>query len=52
MRLGGLFVLLAASLFTGSAFLLPGRRWVLLWMATSLMIVGLGYLGLGPRVFG
>ena len=52
MRLGGLFVLLAASLFAGSAFLLPERGWVLLWVATSLMVVGLGYLGLGARVFG
>ena len=52
MRLGGLFVLLAAVLLAGSALLLPGRGWVLFWVAASLMVVGLGYLGLGPRVFG
>jgi hypothetical protein len=52
MKLGGLFVLLAVCLFGWSAFLLPGRGWLLFWVATSLMVVGLGYLGLGPRVFG
>jgi protein-tyrosine phosphatase len=52
MRLGAFFVSLAMVLFAASASMPPVRGWLLFWAATSLLIVGLGYLGLGSRVFG
>ena len=52
MRLGSLLLLLATCLLAEAAFLLPRRGWLLAWLAISLVVVGLGYVGLGARVFG
>lgn len=51
MRFGLLQVLLGAGLI-GAAYVVSGPAWVVAWPALSVSVVGLGYLGLGPRVFG
>lgn len=44
--------LLVAVVFAGYAVVLGGWAWVVLWPAASFAAVGLGYAGLGVRVFG
>lgn len=44
--------LLVAVVFAGYAVVLGDWAWVLLWPAASFAAVGLGYAGLGVRVFG
>lgn len=51
LRFGWAQVVLGAALF-GAAFWLGGAAWIVAWPATSVTAVGLGYLALGPRVFG
>lgn len=51
MRFGLLQVLLGAGLL-GAAYVVSGPAWVVAWPALSVTVVGLGYLGLGPGVFG
>jgi hypothetical protein len=51
IRFGWMQVVLGAALFA-SAFWLGGPAWLVVWPATSVTAVGLGYLALGPGVFG
>ncbi len=51
MRLGVLFMILGLAI-AALALLEGGFAYVALWPATSLLVVGAGYLGLGARVFG
>lgn len=51
LRFGWAQVVLGAGLFA-AAFWLGGPAWLVTWPATSVTAVGLGYLALGPRVFG
>jgi hypothetical protein len=44
-------VLLGAALIA-AAWWVSGPAWLVVWPALAVTIVGLGYLGLGPRVFG
>jgi hypothetical protein len=50
-RFGVFQVALGAALLA-AAGALSGPAWVVAWPAVSVGLVGLGYLGLGPRVFG
>jgi protein-tyrosine phosphatase len=47
-----LFFLVLAALLFAQAAALGGVGWLLLWPASSFGLVGLGYLGVGPRVLG
>jgi len=47
-----LFFLLVAVQFFVEAALLGGYFWIFAWPGVSFGLVGLAYLGLGPRVFG
>ncbi|GAB4203469.1 MAG: hypothetical protein OHK0013_17600 [Sandaracinaceae bacterium] len=51
IRFGWAQVALGVGLF-GAAGALGGAAWVVAWPAIAVVIVGLGYLGLGPSVFG
>lgn len=51
IRFGWAQVVLGLSLF-GAAFWLGGPAWLVAWPATSVTAVGLGYIVLGPGVFG
>lgn len=51
MRFGWFQVLLGVALIA-SAYWVSGPAWLVAWPALSVMIVGLGYLGLGAGVFG
>ena len=51
VRFGWAQVALGLALFAASARL-GGPAWLLAWPALAVFVVGLGYLGLGPRVFG
>lgn len=51
MRFGWLQVLLGLALIACAAWL-GGPAWALAWPAIAVTAVGLGYLGLGPGVFG
>lgn len=51
MRFGLFQVLLGAGLI-GAAYVVSGPAWVVAWPALSVGVVGLGYLGVGARVFG
>lgn len=51
MRFGLFQVGLGLALFA-FAYAVGGFGWLLAWPAFSVLFVGLGYLGLGPRVFG
>ncbi len=51
LRFGALQVLLGAGL-VAAAWYVSGPAWVVAWPALAVTVVGLGYLGLGPRVFG
>lgn len=51
MRFGIFQVLLGAGLM-GAAYAVSGPAWIVAWPALSVSIVGLGYLWLGPGVFG
>jgi hypothetical protein len=51
LRFGWAQIALGAGLF-GAAGVLGGPAWVVAWPATAVFVVGLGYLGLGPGVFG
>lgn len=51
MIFGALQIVLGALLIAMGP-LLGGPAWALLWPGSSVIVVGLGYLGLGPRVFG
>jgi protein-tyrosine phosphatase len=48
----GVLFLLVGGVFAFWANRIGGAGWLLFWPATSFMLVGLGYLGLGARVFG
>jgi hypothetical protein len=48
---GLLHVLLGVALLGAGPFA-GGAAWLLAWPGASTLLVGLGYLGLGPRVFG
>jgi hypothetical protein len=51
MRFGLLQVALGVVLIAAGP-LFGGAAWALLWPGWSVLVVGLGYLGLGPRVLG
>lgn len=51
MRFGLLQVALGLTLCALGMYL-GGVFWALLWPGLSVLVVGLGYLGIGPRVFG
>ncbi|NQT17768.1 MAG: dual specificity protein phosphatase family protein [Planctomycetes bacterium] len=51
MKLGSFYVLLALLLALAS-FRLPNAAPITLWVAADLFLVGLAYLGLGPRLLG
>ena len=51
MKLGTLFILLALA-FGFCAVRWQGPAWLLLAVAASFILVGLAYLGLGPRILG
>ncbi len=51
MRFGLFQVLLGIALIV-AAWWVSGPAWLVAWPALAVIIVGLGYLGLGPRVFG
>jgi len=51
MKLGSVHLLLALLLALAS-FRLPTSGPIMLWVAANFMLVGLAYLGLGPRLFG
>jgi hypothetical protein len=51
LRFGVLQVLLGAGLMA-AAWVESGPAWIVAWPALSVALVGIGYLGLGPRVFG
>lgn len=51
IRFGWAQIALGLALI-GSAAWLGGPAWVVSWPAVSVLIVGAGYLGAGPRVFG
>lgn len=51
MRFGWMQVALGLALLACAAWL-GGAAWVLAWPAIAVTTVGLGYLGLGPGVFG
>jgi len=51
LRFGGLQLALGTGLL-GCAAVLGGGAWLLVWPAVSVAVVGLGYLGLGPGIFG
>lgn len=44
-------MLLGAGLL-GAAYVVSGPAWIVAWPAVSVAVVGFGYLGLGPGVFG
>lgn len=48
----GLFQLALGIGLFAAASALSGPAWIVAWPAVSVGLVGLGYLGLGPRVFG
>jgi protein-tyrosine phosphatase len=51
-KLTGALLLLLAGSWVGLASLFDGAAWLLLWPATAFAGAGLGYVGLGARVFG
>jgi protein-tyrosine phosphatase len=51
MRFGWFQVLLGLALLASASWL-GGAAWALAWPAVAVTAVGLGYLGLGPGVFG
>ena len=51
IRFGWLQVILGAALVACAAWI-GGAAWALTWPAAAVIAVGLGYLGLGPGVFG
>jgi protein tyrosine phosphatase (PTP) superfamily phosphohydrolase (DUF442 family) len=51
MRFGVLQILLGVALVAAGP-LIGGPAWALLWPGWSVLVVGLGYVGLGPRVLG
>ncbi len=51
VRFGWVQVVLGLGLLA-SAGALGGPAWALVWPAIAVLVVGLGYLGIGPRVFG
>jgi hypothetical protein len=51
IRFGWAQIALGVCLF-GAAGVLGGPAWIVAWPATAVFVVGLGYLGLGPKVFG
>ncbi len=48
----GLFQVALGLALIGAALALGGVSWALAWPGLAVLLVGLGYLGLGPRVFG
>lgn len=51
IRFGWAQIVLGTALLS-SAVWLGGPAWIVVWPAISVMVVGVGYLGAGPRVFG
>lgn len=51
-RRTGLLLLFLAASWLALAVYAGGAAWLLLWASLSFALAGLGYLGLGPRVFG
>lgn len=51
IRFGWAQVVLGVALFASAAWL-GGPAWILAWPAVAVSVVGAGYLGLGPGVFG
>lgn len=51
MKYGILFLVLGAILVLQGT-LLGGPYWLLVWPGISFLLVALGYLRLGPRIFG
>ena len=51
LAMGGAFLCIAAALGAVSSWV-GGRAWFLAWPACALVLVGLGYVGLGSRVTG
>ncbi len=48
----GLFQVALGLALIGAAVALGGPAWFFAWPGVAVLVVGLGYLGLGPRVFG
>jgi hypothetical protein len=48
----GLFQIALGVALIAAAYVFGGVAWVLAWPGVAVIVVGLGYLGLGPRVFG
>jgi len=51
IRFGWAQIALGLGLFASASWL-GGPAWIVAWPATSVIVVGVGYLGAGPRVFG
>lgn len=51
LAMGAAFLVIAALLAVVPG-LFGGRTWLLAWPAASLIVVGVGYMGVGPRVMG
>lgn len=48
----GLLQIVLGVMLIGAGPVLGGPTWALAWPGVSVIVVGVGYLGLGPRVFG
>jgi hypothetical protein len=48
----GLIFLACGIYFAVTAVAVEGLAWLLLWPALSFVIVGLGYVAVGPGIFG
>ena len=51
IRFGWAQIVLGTALLSSAAWL-GGPAWIVAWPAISVLVVGVGYLGAGPRVFG